>query len=52
MVQIVLGWVELKLFQEGLCWVRLCCDGWVKLSSVALSWVRLGWVGLLMVLLV
>ena len=30
--QVVLGWVELKLYQEGLCWVRLGCDGWVRLS--------------------
>ena len=29
---VVLGWVELNLYQEGLCWVGLGCDGWVRLS--------------------
>ena len=27
-----LFWVELKLYQEGLCLVRLGFDGWVRLS--------------------
>ena len=44
--QVVLSWVDLKLYQGGLCWVRLSCDGWVRLSSVELSRVRLGWVGI------
>ena len=23
--KVVLGWVDLKLYQEGLCWFRLVC---------------------------
>ena len=30
--QVALGWVESKLNQEELCWVRIGCDGWVRLS--------------------
>ena len=32
--QVVLGWVELKLYQEGLYWVRLGCDGWVRIRAL------------------
>ena len=30
--QVVWGWVESKLNEEGLCRVRIGCDGWVRLS--------------------
>ena len=30
--QVVLGLVELNMYQEGMCWFRLGCDGWVRLS--------------------
>ena len=30
--QVISGSVELNIYQEGMCWVRLGCDGLVTLS--------------------